>query len=633
LTGVIGNVFANTLTLTGTAGQTTLYVTNNVFVSDTVTKMIDNTSLAMYVGGGTITSVPTRAINTYSTSYPNFLATGSSHFYFNDSVKGAALPSSAGAGASFGSSVAFSADGNTALVGAPDALGGGYAAVYRFTNGSWSATGTPLAVTSGNFGSSVALSTDGNTALVGAHTASSSTGYAAVYRFTNGSWSATGTSLPSSAGAGAYFGSSVAFSADGNTALVGALAAASYAGYAAVYRFTNGSWSAAAPLAVTSGTFGNSVALSSDGNTALVGAKSASGGGYAAVYRFTNGVWSAAEPLAVTGTLFGNSVALSADGNTALVGAPFDPSGGAAAVFLTGPKFKVNNTLVVYNNAVGIAISTPTANLHVVGNIYASNAVTTTNIFATNVYASGYVGIRTTSPIEVLDVRGGSISLGTYNSTSSGRYVGYYNGTGGNDCLVGMEIENTTLGGNYSQKLHLRTHWFGNNNGRRLTIDENGNVFVAKNLTTSNPYWFITYSSGGNATYTPTSGSWFSSTANGTIYGNSISVGGTALTSAFNTTSGTFTFPVAGTYLISVPMFINGAAAGRYAIATFGSSIKPISQYFEFTSTNLPTNEMRTWTFVKQVNGNDTMYLSTPAGSITLYLAETHTTLNIFKVG
>jgi hypothetical protein len=271
--------------------------------------------------------------------------------------------------------------------------------------------------------------------------------------------------------------------------------------------------------------------------------------------------------------------------------------------------------------------------LNVTGNIYASNAVTTTNIFATNVYASGYVGIRTTSPIEVLDVRGGSISLGTYNSTSSGRYVGYYNGTGGNDCLVGMEIENTTLGGNYSQKLHLRTHWFGNNNGRRLTIDENGNVFVAKNLTTSNPYWFITYSSGGNATYTPTSGSWFSSTANGTIYGNSVTIGGTALTSAFNTTSGTFTFPVAGTYLISVPMFINGAAAGRYAIATFGSSIKPISQYFEFTSTNLPTNEMRTWTFVKQVNGNDTMYLSTPGGSITLYLAETHTTLNIFKVG
>ena len=196
-----------------------------------------------------------------------------------------------------------------------------------------------------------------------------------------------------------------------------------------------------------------------------------------------------------------------------------------------------------------------------------------------------------------------------------------------------MEIENTTLGGNYSQKLHFRTHAFGGNNGRRLTIDEYGNVFVEKNLTTTNPYWFITHSSGGNATYTPGGGSWFSSTANGTFYGNSITVGGTASASAFNTTSGTFTFPVAGTYLISVPMFINGATGGRYAQATFGSSIKPVSQYFEFTSTNLPTNEMRTWTFVKQVNGNDTMFLNTQAGSITLFLAEVHTTLNIFKVG
>jgi hypothetical protein len=245
---------------------------------------------------------------------------------------------------------------------------------------------------------------------------------------------------------------------------------------------------------------------------------------------------------------------------------------------------------------------------------------------------TGNVGIGTAGPIEVLDVRGGSISLGTYNSTSSGRYVGYYNGTGGNDCLVGMEIENTTLGGNYSQKLHLRTHWYGNNNGRRLTISENGDVSTTKNLTTGNPYWFITHSSGGNATYSA-GAVWFSSTANGIYYGNSITVGGTASTSAFNTTSGTFTFPVAGTYLISVPMFINGAVGGRYAIATFGSSIKPVSQYFEFTSTNLPLNEMRTWTYVKQVNAGDTMYLSSPQGSINLYLAETHSTLNIFKVG
>ena len=270
--------------------------------------------------------------------------------------------------------------------------------------------------------------------------------------------------------------------------------------------------------------------------------------------------------------------------------------------------------------------------LNVTGNLYASNAVTTTNVFTTNVFATGRIGIGTTSPSSLLDLRGGSISLGSFDTSSASRYVGFYNGNDSNGPLVGMEIENTTLGGNYSQKLHFRTHAFGGNNGRRLTIDEYGNVFVEKNLTTTNPYWFITHSSGGNATYTPGGGSWFSSTASGT-FGNSITVGGTASASAFNTTSGTFTFPVAGTYLISVPMFINGATGGRYAIATFASSIKPVSQYFEFTSTNLPANEMRTWTYVKQVNAGDTMYLSTPAGSITLYLAETHSCLIIFKVG
>jgi hypothetical protein len=496
------NVFANTLTLAGTAGQTTLYVKNNVFVSDTLTKMIDNTSLAMYVGGGTITSVPTRAINTYSTSYPNFLASGSSQFYFNDSVKAVPLTSTAGSGAQFGNSVVFSADGNTALVGAPlSSSSDGYAAVYRFTNGSWGSAstltstagasayfgqsvalsadgntaliGAPLSSSSGGyaavyrftngtwgsastltgagpqFGYSVALSADGNTALVGTPYASSSAGYAAVYRFTNGTWGSAST-LTSTAGAGAFFGWSVALSADGNTAIVGAVGASSLAGYAAVYRFTNGSWGSASPLTSTAGAsaffgyyvalsadgntalvgamgassndgyaavyrftngtwgsaspltstagasaqFGQSVALSTDGNTALVGAPlSSSSDGYAAVYRFTNGTWGSASPLTSTagaGANFGWSVSLSADGNTSLVGAPVASSNdGYAAVFLIGPKFQVNDTLTIYDGNVGISTTAPTANIHVTGNIYASNSVTTINVFADRYYGDG----------------------------------------------------------------------------------------------------------------------------------------------------------------------------------------------------------------------------------------------------
>jgi hypothetical protein len=111
------------------------------------------------------------------------------------------------------------------------------------------------------------------------------------------------------------------------------------------------------------------------------------------------------------------------------------------------------------------------------------------------------LGIGTASPSSILDIRGGSISFGSYDTTSAIRYVGIYNVNDGNGCLAGMELENTTLGGNYSQKLHFRTHYFGSNNGRRLTIDENGYVNNIKsykqNVFYAPPNWGYSTSSTG----------------------------------------------------------------------------------------------------------------------------------------
>jgi hypothetical protein len=139
------------------------------------------------------------------------------------------------------------------------------------------------------------------------------------------------------------------------------------------------------------------------------------------------------------------------------------------------------NGLIV-QGSVGIGTTNPGVNaLQVTGNVvtqgFTSNSTNTVFNFDTLTVPfvnATQIGIGNTAPTALLDIRGGSISLGSYDSTSASRYVGYYNVNDANGPLVGMEIENTTLTGNYSQKLHFRTHWFGTNNGRRMTITEAG---------------------------------------------------------------------------------------------------------------------------------------------------------------
>jgi hypothetical protein len=125
----------------------------------------------------------------------------------------------------FGSSVAVSADGNTALIGAPidnNSVGAGW--VFTRSGGIWTQQGPKLTasdIVGGSFGWSVALSADGSTALIGGP---SDTGVGAAWVFTpsGGIWTQQGPKVTASDQTARSFGWSVALSADGSTALIGA---------------------------------------------------------------------------------------------------------------------------------------------------------------------------------------------------------------------------------------------------------------------------------------------------------------------------------------------------------------------------------------------------------------------------
>src|SRR5207248_1278533 len=129
-------------------------------------------------------------------------------------------------------------------------------------------------------------------------------------------------------------GSSVAVSANGNTALIGSPDENNSAGAAWVFTRSGATWSQQAKItpsgAAANVSFGGSVALSGDGNTALIGGPGEGGGGAAWVFNRSGSTWSELEGMVGSGAVGsarqGSTVALSGDGNTALVGGPGDNS-------------------------------------------------------------------------------------------------------------------------------------------------------------------------------------------------------------------------------------------------------------------------------------------------------------------
>jgi hypothetical protein len=125
--------------------------------------------------------------------------------------------------AAVGQSVAISADGNTAILGAP-MLEGSF--VFVRTGTTWTQQGPMLSGTGdigASQGSSVAISADGNTAIVGGSSDNNMIGAGWVFVRSGGTWTQQGEKLVGSGitGSTAWQGYSVALSGDGNTAMIG----------------------------------------------------------------------------------------------------------------------------------------------------------------------------------------------------------------------------------------------------------------------------------------------------------------------------------------------------------------------------------------------------------------------------
>ncbi|XYH97831.1 hypothetical protein ACMHYB_60445 [Sorangium sp. So ce1128] len=257
----------------------------------------------------------------------------------------------------FGSSVAVSGDGSTAVVGAPgDNVGSnpgqGSAYVFVRSGTTWTEQAKLTAsdgAASDLFGSSVAVSGDGSTAVVGASLddvgGNPNQGSAYVFVRSGTTWTEQAKLTASDGAAEDLFGSSVAVSGDGSTAVVGArlddVGGNENQGSAYVFVRSGTTWTEQAKLTASDGAAGDrlgvSVAVSGDGSTAVVGAFLDDVGGNplqgsAYVFVRSGTTWTGQAKLTASdGAAFdqlGVSVAVSGDGSTAVVGAPGDDVAG-----------------------------------------------------------------------------------------------------------------------------------------------------------------------------------------------------------------------------------------------------------------------------------------------------------------
>jgi hypothetical protein len=228
----------------------------------------------------------------------------------------------------FGTSVAISSDGTTAVVGVPSL---GEVFVYKLVSGTWTQTGKLF-----SGGSSVAISANGSTIVTGEPGDTNDSGAVFIYSDSSGSWRETASFAGTPYAAADFLGSSVAVNGSGTVAAAVAYrypgnGSNSAPGAVFVYQHRSTGWKQTATITGTSangiGSGANDdLGLSRTGSMLVVGNpnSASSGNGSISVFTHASGKWANTATLtAATGTEVGGLVALSADGSTIVTGDQF----------------------------------------------------------------------------------------------------------------------------------------------------------------------------------------------------------------------------------------------------------------------------------------------------------------------
>jgi hypothetical protein len=270
----------------------------------------------------------------------------------------------------FGNAVAFNEDGSIALIGAEEDTVGvnqTQGSVYFYTRSgvNWTQQGQILAsdgAANDFFGSAIALSDDGNTAIIGASgdgtTAPPMPDFGSAYIYTRSGtvWTLQQKLQASDAAAFDQFGVAVDISADGNTVIIGAnqddVGANNAQGSAYIFTRSGTVWTEQQKLTGSTSAaddqFGFSVALNDDATTAVVGAKfddigTTTNQGSAYVFTRSGTVWTEQQQLVASDGAqsdhFGSAAAISSDGNTVLIGATDQGVEGAVYAFSRSGTF------------------------------------------------------------------------------------------------------------------------------------------------------------------------------------------------------------------------------------------------------------------------------------------------------